>query len=189
MCDIGSCVHLFIIKSKREEMEEFKGEGTVGLLSFAEVEERLVEAVRTARDLPDREAAWLRVRSGWPEIVREAAAGDYDARGGDLASSDVKLRTVAATRADTAAMEEAFGWLAAVADDDRRLVAMAIGCLVRGDKRVPWLRLLRPMGLDHGSDGLRMRYERAMGRVCRFANQGFLRPTGGQAGISTVAKI
>lgn len=170
-------------------MEEIKGEGTVGLLSFDEVEARLVEAVRTARGLPDREAAWLRVRSGWPEVVREAAAGDYDARGGDLASSDVKLRTVAATRADTAAMEEAFGWLAAVADDDRRLVALAIGHLVRGEKQVPWLRLLRPLGLTHGADGLRKRYTRALGRACQRANQGFLRREAGQGGISTASQI
>lgn len=152
------------------------------LLSFEEIEQRLVEAVLTARGLPDREAAWLRVRAGWPEIVREAAAGDYDARGGDLASSDVPLRTVTATRADVAAMEEAFGWLSVVADQDRRLVAMAIGCLVGGAKQVPWMRLRQPLGVDHGADGLRKRYTRAMAKVCRFANQGFLRPARGQAG-------
>ncbi len=160
-----------------------------GLLAFDEVEQRLIDAVRTAVGLPDREAAWLRVRSGWPEIVREAAAGDYDARGGDLASSDVPLRTIAATRADVAAMEEAFGWLSVIADEDRRLVAMAIGCLARGAQQVPWMKLRRPLGVAHGADGLRMRYERAMGKVCRYANQGFLRRGHGQGGISTAQEI
>ncbi|WP_430636399.1 hypothetical protein [Sphingomonas hankookensis] len=101
----------------------------------------------------------------------------------------MKLRTVAATQADADAMEEAFGWLTAVADDDRRLVALAIGCLVRGDKQVPWLRLLRPMGLAHGADGLRKRYARAVGKVCQRANQGFLRRAHGQGGKSTAVQI
>ncbi|WCP71564.1 DUF6362 family protein [Sphingomonas hankookensis] len=159
------------------------------LLSFAEVEARLVEAVRVSWRLPDREAGWQRVRSAWPEIMREAAAGDYDARGGDLSSSDVKLRTAAATRGEVADMEQAFDWLRAVEDDDRRLVALAIGCLARGDKQVPWLRLRRPMGLTHGAEGLRKRYTRALGRACRRANQGLLRREAGQGGISNASQI
>ncbi|WP_156361375.1 DUF6362 family protein [Sphingomonas sp. Leaf67] len=159
------------------------------MLSFAEVEARLVEAVRVSWRLPDREAGWQRVRSAWPEIMREASAGDYDARGGDLSSSDVKLRTVAATRGEVVEMEQAFGWLAAVADDDRRLVALAIGCLARGDKQVPWLRLRKPMGVTRGAEGLRKRYARAVGRACVCANQGLLRVDGGQAGIMSEPKI
>lgn len=159
------------------------------LLSFAEVEARLVEAVRVSWRLPDREAGWHRVQSAWPEILREASAGDYDARGGDLSSSDVRLRTAAATRGEVVEMEQAFGWLTAVADDDRRLVALAIGCLARGDKQVPWLRLRKPMGIARGADGLRMRYERALARACRRANQGLLRLGAGQAGISTEPQI
>ena len=159
------------------------------LLSFAEVEARLVEAVRVSWRLPDREAGWQRVRSAWPEIMREAAAGDYDARGGDLSSSDVKLRTAAATRGEVVEMERAFDWLTAVGDDDRRLVALAIGCLARGDKQVPWLRLRKPMGVVRGADGLRMRYERAIGKACRRANLAILRPVGGQAGLSTGPQI
>ncbi|MGN5374604.1 DUF6362 family protein [Sphingomonas hankookensis] len=159
------------------------------MLSFAEVEARLVEAVRVSWRLPDREAGWQRVRSAWPEILRETAAGDYDARGGDLASSDVPLRTAAATRGEVVEMEQAFDWLRAVADEDRRLVALAIGCLARGDKQVPWLRLRPPMGLTHGAEGLRKRYTRALGRACQRANLAFLRLTGGQGGISTDRQI
>lgn len=159
------------------------------LLSFAEVEARLVEAVRVSWRLPDREAGWHRVQSAWPEILREVSAGDYDARGGDLSSSDVRLRTAAATRGEVVEMEQAFGWLTAVADDDRRLVALAIGCLARGDKQVPWLRLRKPMGVARGADGLRMRYERAIGKACRRANLAILRPTVGQGGISTGSQI
>jgi hypothetical protein len=168
---------------------DFDPSGAGSLLSFDEIEARLVEAVRVSWRLPDREAGWQRVQSAWPEILRETSAGDYDARGGDLASSDVKLRTAAATRDEVAGMEQAFDWLRAVADDDRRLVALAIGCLARGDKQVPWLRLRRPMGLTHGAEGLRKRYTRALGRACQRANQGFLRPTGGQGGISTDVQI
>lgn len=188
MRDNALSVHVFVLNFERREMIRIKENGD-GLLSFDEVEARLVEAVRVARRLPDREAGWQRVRSAWPEIVREAAAGDYDARGGDLTSSDVVLRTASATRGEVAAMEQAFGWLAAVADADRRLVALAIGCLARGDKQVSWLRLLAPMGLTHGAGGLRKRYARAIGRACQRANQGFLRRTGGQEGISHDVQI
>lgn len=163
--------------------------GAGSLMSFEAAEARLVEAVRVAWRLPDREAGWQRVRSAWPEIMRETSAGDYDARGGDLASSDVPLRTVAATRGEVAAMEEAFGWLAVVADTDRRLIALAVGCLARGHSQVPWLRLLRPMGLTHGAEGLRKRYARALGKACQRANQGLLRRKAGQGGISTETQI
>lgn len=143
-----------------------------GFLSFDDVQERLVEAMITCWRTPDRERGWQAVRSGWPEALREQSAGDYDARGGDGTSGDVPLRAASQTRADVAEMEEAFGWVAGLPEDDRRLVALAIAELARGKREVSWLRLLRKMGLTHGSDGLRMRYGRALHAICLAKNGG-----------------
>lgn len=140
------------------------------MYSFADVEERLVEAMLVMKRLSDREAGWLRVKASWPDIIRERGLGDYDARGYLGNSSDIPLKPLPATRKDIALMEEAFAWVLAAKPDDRRLIALAIGALARGEKRVPWMKLLRPMGLTLGAHGLRKRYERSMRAVVKSAN-------------------
>ncbi|MCK0531760.1 hypothetical protein [Sphingobium agri] len=140
------------------------------MYSFADVEERLVEAMLVMKRLSDREAGWLRVKASWPDIIRERELGDYDARGYLGNSSDIPLKPLPATRKDIAMMEEAFAWVLAAKPDDRRLIALAIGALARGEKRVPWMKLRKPMGVTRGADGLRMRYERAMRKVVIAAN-------------------
>ncbi|UYY60118.1 hypothetical protein [Sphingomonas sp. S2-65] len=140
--------------------------------TFEAVQERLVEAVITCWRHPDRERAWQQVRSTWPEVLREQAAGDYDARGGDGSSSDVAIRPAALTRRDMGEMEEAFGWLDSVAPAERKLVGLALVQLAAGKREVSWRRLLRPMGLARGSDGLRMRYARALSGVAARLNGG-----------------
>lgn len=150
-------------------MEEGMGSA---LLSFDQVEERLVEAIRVTWRAPDRERAWLKVRAYWPDIHRHTAFGDY----GDTVdgvSSNAQLRTAALTRAEVADAEEALGWLDAVPVEDRKLIGLAIVALAGGARQVPWSRLLRPMGKARGVDGLRRRYERALGAVCRRVNGGF----------------
>lgn len=142
--------------------------------TFDMVQERLVEAMITCWRHPDRERAWQRVRSTWPEamIERSQEAGDYDARGGQHSSSDVAIRPAALTRRDLAEMEEAFGWLGHIpAGPDRQLVGLAIVQLARGRREVSWRRLLAPMGLKHGSDGLRMRYGRAISSIADALNR------------------
>jgi hypothetical protein len=146
------------------------------LLSFADIEERLVQAMLICWRNPDRERGWQQLRSAWPDVLREISAGDYDARGGDHSSSDVSLRPASLTRAEVAEMEEAFGWLDHIEPLDRKLVGLAITAMARGAKQVPWMKLRQPMGVTRGADGLRMRYERAIGQVCRVVNGGFLRP-------------
>ncbi|MBY9062314.1 hypothetical protein K7957_05140 [Sphingomonas yunnanensis] len=140
--------------------------------TFGDVEDRLVEAMITCWRTPDREAAWQRVKSNWPEALREIAVGDYDARGGDGTSSDVALRPASQTRREIAEMEEAFGWLAAVPVDDRRLVALAIAQLAAGKREVSWSKLKRRMGVVRGADGLRMRYGRAIALIASAQNGG-----------------
>lgn len=142
------------------------------LLTFIGLEDRLVEALRICWRDDNRERGWQHVKSAWPEIMREVDLGDYDARGGDAASSDVAIRPASLTRQDVADMEEAFGWLDTVDPTDRRLIGFAINQLARGKREVSWLAMLRPMGLPRGSEGLRMRYGRAMTAICNAVNGG-----------------
>lgn len=154
-------------------------EGTSGknhqdaaFLTFDVVQERLVEAMITCWKDGDRERAWQRVRSTWPEVMRETSAGDYDARGGDGSSSDVAMRPAALTRLDVAEMEEAFGWTSVLSGEDRRLVAIVIAQLARGRREVSWPRVLRSLGEKRGTDGLRMRYGRAITAMCVAGSRG-----------------
>ena len=141
-------------------------------LSFYDVQDRLVEAMLTCWRYPDRERGWQTLRSAWPEISRDVWAGDYDARGGDGTSADVVLRPASQTRAEVAEMEEAFGWLDAVAPVDRKLIGFAIRDLARGKREVSWLGLLPRMGLDRGAEGLRKRYARAIHSIAARQSRG-----------------
>jgi hypothetical protein len=141
------------------------------LLSFGDVEERLVEAMLVCWRNPDRERGWMRIRSAWPDVAGEP--GDYDARGGDQTSSDVEIRPASLTRLEVAEMEEAFGWLDPIDPVDRKLIGLVITALAKGTKQVPWMKLRGRMGVTRGADGLRKRYERAVGEVCRRVNGGF----------------
>ncbi len=143
-----------------------------GSMSFDDVQDRLVEAMLTCWQYPDRERGWQTLRCAWPEISRDVWAGDYDARGGDGTSADVALRPASQTREDIAEMEEAFGWLDAIAPDDRKLIGLAIRELARGKRSVSWSKLKAAMGIVRGSDGLRMRYGRAIASICNARNGG-----------------
>ncbi len=140
--------------------------------TFDMVQERLVEAMITCWRHPDRERGWQRVRSAWPDILREVSAGDYDARGADLASSDVEIRPASLTRIEVGEMEEAFGWTDMLALDDRKLVGMVVTELAKGQREVKWRRLLVRMGLQRGAEGLRKRYGRAINAICVAKNGG-----------------
>lgn len=144
----------------------------VGTITFDDVQDRLVEALLTCWRYPDRERGWQTLRCAWPEISRDVWAGDYDARGGDGTSADVALRPASQTREDIAEMEEAFGWLDAVAPDDRKLIGLAICDLARGRREVSWLAMLDRLGLERGAEGLRKRYSRAITSICNARNGG-----------------
>lgn len=143
------------------------------ILGFEDVEGRLVEAIRVTWRQPDRERAWLTVRAYWPEMRRHTAFGDYDDRGGDGVSSDVKLRPAALTRAEVDAASVALGWVAAVKDDDDRLLIGKVLRQMAGRQSVDWAGLREDRRRWRSADGLRMRYRRAMAAVVRRANGSF----------------
>lgn len=142
-----------------------------GVISFDDVEARLVEAIRVTWRSPDRERAWLTVRAYWPEAPI-AEAGDYDGRGGDGVSADVRLRPASLTRREVGDAEEALGWIGAVArEDDRLLIAAVLRHLAARGGRVEWAALRADRPRWRSADGLRMRYQRAFARVVARANR------------------
>lgn len=147
--------------------------------TFDAVEDRLIEAMRFAwRDTPGR---WPFASDG-PWHLMRAAAGDYDARGGDLDTPSLRIPL---TRAERARMDEAVGWLALIPPPvrpkartagggcDARLVVLATRKLAahrasRDGKpkgQVRWSQLLRPMGMKKGGGALGRRYERAVAAI------------------------
>lgn len=130
---------------------------------FDLVQERLIAAMLICWRMPDRETSWLHVKAHWPDVLRHNFFGDY----GD---TEAMPRAAALTRRDVAEMEEAFAWMAFVKDRDRKLVAMAVSRLARGDNQVAWGSLKKAMGVQFGSDGLRKRYGRAIESICKALN-------------------
>jgi hypothetical protein len=49
-----------------------------------------------------------------------------------------------------ARMVEASEWLAHVREEDRRLVVLVLVYLAKGEKKVPWLKLTRRLGVGMG---------------------------------------
>lgn len=135
------------------------------LQSFADVEGRMVEAMRMLwRDEPGR---WPFASDGpWHLFVHDRSEHGYldavEAAAERIARQHERRRL---TRDEMAEMEEAAGWLALVEERDRRLVVLAVRELAKGARQVPWRRLLGPMGLTRGADGLRKRYGRAMNKL------------------------
>lgn len=148
----------------------FEGSDAGSFMDFEDVQQRLVEAILVTWRQPDRERMWLTVRAYWPEIHRHTAFGDYDDRGGDGVSSDVKLRPAALTRAEVDAATVALSWVSAVkVDDDRLLIGKVLRQLAaRGS--VEWAALREDRVRWKSADGLRMRYRRAMRAVVKRAN-------------------
>lgn len=137
--------------------------------TFDLVEEALVEAMTLWRRSPDRERGWHAIRAYWPEINRHTWFGDY-------ADHDATPRPLPLTRDQVDERDRVSEWLAHVDQRDRKLVVLALACLAGGEKRVPWRRLLKPMCLQLGADGLRKRYSKAITSICHALNAAENRP-------------
>jgi hypothetical protein len=127
------------------------------------VEERLIDAWQLLARMPDRERAWLAsgTMSLWRMVTRDLVEGSGD---------DAPVERSGLTTREVDRMNEALGWLDHVAEQDRKLIGLAIGQLARGSARVSWRVILRDMGLKHGRDGLRKRYGRALQQICARLN-------------------
>jgi hypothetical protein len=135
--------------------------------TFDAVETRLVEAVRNMGRMPDRERGWLSTATMalWRQVKREW---------GDYVDSDEAPRKPGLTRREVAEMEEALGWVMNVPEgDSRRIMGLALRQLAREEStRVAWTAVRRAMpdGASWTTDGLRMRYSRAITMICNRLN-------------------
>lgn len=129
--------------------------------TFADVEERLVEAMQF--QWRTESGRWAFASDGpWHLIVRDW--WDW------AAHEDKPVPRIPLSREQLARMEEASAWLALAPERDRKLVVLAIMSLAAGRKVVPWRALLKPMRLVLGADGLRKRYSRAITCICEALN-------------------
>lgn len=139
--------------------------------TFDLVEEALIDAMLLWRRAPDRERAWHTVRSLWPD-TRESEHWTL-ALGGELTirpEDKPEPRPLPLTRDEVAEMNRVGEWLGLVPEQDRKVVVLAVLALASGKTRVPWSRLLKPMGLKRGAGALAQRYERAVGYLTMRLN-------------------
>lgn len=136
------------------------------------VQDRLAEAMRhwwRSHDSDARFSLGGRISSVWQQTWTDRA---------DLALIEQLGMEIDApkplplSRADMARMVEASEWLAHVREEDRRLVVLVLVYLAKGERRVPWLKLKRRLGVAYGADGLRKRYSRAITDVANVLNGG-----------------
>lgn len=145
-----------------------RAEAAAGTLwTFDMVQERLVEAVHLWRRSPGDGRSPYATDGPWELASSDLWGPDVD--------KDAPLRPLPLRRREVAARDEASAWLLFVPERDRRLVVLAVTALAKGYKQVPWMDLRRPMGVKLGADGLRMRYGRAIRRICERLSGGFAR--------------
>lgn len=144
-------------------------DGGAGLWTFAAVEERLVEAMACWRRAGDRERGWLHVKAWWPE-GRPVVDPHVDYADGEAAPRALPL-----SRAEYARMMEASEWVAMMpAGHDGRTVEIVRHALwAKSFGGAPdWGAMKHRLGIRFGKDGLRRRYERAVGHVAAALNKG-----------------
>ena len=149
----------------------------MGIVTWQDAENALIEAVEYLAALPDRERAFLSAgsRSAWPQIVRSARDGDYgDGQhiGAEIAPS-ARLTRRMLDRLHRVLLDDDAAAMVIPADH-RALVGRVLVM-----KRWPgpdgfrwdnvWRAEARRAGGNPGvtSDALRMRYERAVAKVAR----------------------
>jgi hypothetical protein len=153
-----------------------------GLLSWKEVEEQMVAAVRMLRRLPSG-GRWPFASDGpWHLITREARAGQWDGWRQEIEAAEVRelrnvARTVPLTAEEVDWMEGRLAWLLAVPERDRALVATALTHHAFAGSRIRWAAIRAQLAANRnwrevaGSDrGLGQRYARAIARIAAWLN-------------------
>jgi len=139
--------------------------------TFDLVRDALVEVADLWWRSPGGRGAQYASDGPWRQMLREDRAGDWDARGVDGRSSDVPITPLPLSKREVELRDRVSEWLQLVDDPaDRRLIVAAVSHLARGKARVPWRRIKHQMGVPFGEDGLRRRYERALGAIAKSLN-------------------
>lgn len=162
VCEDASAYGRKLVEAIDPRLERIAG----GFMSFDDVREALVEAVELYRRYAARGRFPFASDGPW-HLISRRDRDEYT--GGD--KSPARMPRLPLSKAEVALMSERLEWLTLVPDDtDRRVIVMAIEKLADGGSRVPWAELVKPMGLEIGADGLRMRYVRALGALTRRVN-------------------
>ncbi len=140
-----------------------------GAVTFALVEERLVEAWGFLRRMPDREAGWLmdaRASSIYQrgQLSRQELWELYQVDG-DNYDRDALPRLPGLRSVEVDRMDQALGWMGYVDARDRKLVGIILGQLDRGASRPAWASAAKALGSTVEPDTLRKRYARAITRI------------------------
>lgn len=133
-------------------------------ISFTDVEQAMVEMIELWRRSPGsgRGSPWGK-DAPWD-------LGDQPLYGPDV-DKDVPLRPAPLTRAEVGVRDAVTAWVMLVPEQHRRLVVLAINQMSRKGYKSPGFKELLPeMGMAHGSDGLRKRYNRALFGIARHLN-------------------
>lgn len=135
------------------------------VVTFAEVEQAMVETIELWRRSPGsgRGSPWA---SDAPWDL-----GDQPLYGPDV-DKDAPVRPAPLSVDEVAIRDARSAWGELLSDErSRRLLWLAVNQMARtGHKRPGFKELLRPMGVAHGADGLRKRYNRAVYAIASHLN-------------------
>lgn len=89
---------------------------TVTEIAITEVQDRIINACKTIRALPDKERRFFQVESGWPDYVRDASeAYGYD---------DARMPRFRPSPADVGDCLTALAWARGIAKGEFKLIWM-----------------------------------------------------------------
>jgi hypothetical protein len=132
--------------------------------SFADVEERLIEAYGFLQRMPDPDARHLRVKtmSIWQQVSITAGMNQVEIAEYRLYRAGDPPRMPGLLVSEVGRMEEALGWLMWLKPETRRIVARAIGQLWSGNTRVDWRMVGADPRVSGSFDRMRAAYQRAI---------------------------
>jgi hypothetical protein len=138
--------------------------------TFDLVREALVTALSLWRRSPGDGGSCFASDGPWHLMQREAAAGDYDARGVDVLDA-LAPRPLPLGREEVGFRDRVSEWLGLIAQPaDRVLVTMACGYYAAGYAQVPWRKIKHRLRAPRGEFGLRKRFERAVRAIAEGLN-------------------
>lgn len=131
-----------------------------GFWSYEAVEAALLECAELWARSPGGGTSPWASDGPWELSARELYGPDAD--------KDAPLPRRALSRAEVAHRDAVGEWLALVEDEEaRRLVSCVVWQRARSGGRADWKRVQRLLGAPIGRDGLRRRYERAIGALAQ----------------------
>jgi len=152
------------------------------MVTFDDVEQALVEAMHLWRRTPGQLGPGGRSikisGSGYASMQIGLGFGkdgpwelaDRDLYGPEV-DKDAPIRPAPLSRAEVARRDAISSWLALVPEQHRRLVTLAVAQMARTGHKSPGFKdLLRPMGMERGTEGLRKRYNRALYGIAQHLN-------------------